>query len=37
MEPTAGLDVDWKETSLATAMENRPAEEVRLDGGSDEE
>lgn len=31
------LDVDWKETSLATAMENRPAGEVRLDGGSDEE
>ena len=31
------LDVDWKETSLATDMENRPAEEVRLGGGSDEE
>ena len=32
------LDVDWKETALATDMEeNRPAEEVRLDGGSDEE
>ena len=32
------LDVDWKETALATDMEeNRPAEEVRLGGGSDEE
>ena len=31
------LDVDWKETALATDMENRPAEEVRRDGGSDEE
>lgn len=31
------LDVDWKETALATDMENRPAGEVRLDGGSDEE
>lgn len=31
------LDVDWKETALATDMENRPAGEVRLGGGSDEE
>ena len=30
------LDVDWKETALATDMENRPDEEVRLGGGSDE-
>jgi hypothetical protein len=38
VEPTAGLDVDWKETALATDMEeNRPAEEMRLGGGSDEE
>jgi len=36
VEPTAGLDVDWKETALATDMENRPAGEVRLGGGSDE-
>lgn len=31
------LDVDLKKTALATDMENRPAGEVRLGGGSDEE